>query len=447
MVPRRGRPLGWGSRARGDRPRPSREPRRQGAAHAAHGHEPVVREGAPPERLAGARREGRARVGARGEVGAELHLVEHHQAHVASRLLRLAVRGCGRPDARRLRRLRLDDAGARATARRSRCSTACSSRTRSGSSTPRSRSGSAFPSYGDEGKVMGLAPYGTPRYLEEMRSVVQEKGDLFELGLDFFRHHKEGVDMTWDERHARRSVASSPSAWRRSSARHASPTSRSRRSTRTSPRRCRRGSRRSTCTSSRGSAARTGSPNICLAGGVALNAVANGRIRPETPFEEVFVQPAAGDSGIAVGAAFHVWHQGLGRPRGFAMEHAYCGAGLRRRRVRRGAGGGGPRGGAARRRRARSPRVAERIADGDVVGWFQGRMEYGPRALGNRSIVADPRRRGHEGHPQRPDQAPRAVPAVRSLDPRGGRPASGSSRTTPRPTWCSSTRRGPRSVS
>ena len=58
-----------------------------------------------------------------------------------------------------------------------------------------------FPNYGDEGKVMGLAPYGTPRFLEEMRSVVQEKGDLFELGLDFFRHHKEGVDMTWDERH------------------------------------------------------------------------------------------------------------------------------------------------------------------------------------------------------------------------------------------------------
>src|SRR5204863_4530552 len=72
-------------------------------------------------------------------------------------------------------------------------------------------------------------------------------------------------------------------------------------------------------------ARRTGLPNICLAGGVALNAVANGRIRPETPFEEVFVQPAAGDSGIAVGAAFHVWHQELERPRGFVMEHAYWG--------------------------------------------------------------------------------------------------------------------------
>jgi carbamoyltransferase len=136
---------------------------------------------------------------------------------------------------------------------------------------------------------------------------------------------------------------------------------------------------------------RTKIPNLCLAGGVALNAVANGRIRPETPFDEVFVQPAAGDSGIAVGAALHVWHQGLGRPRGFTMDHAYWGpeysedecfaalaaAGLEADRLDD---------------EALFAHVAERIAAGDVVGWFQGRMEYGPRALGHRSIVADPRR-------------------------------------------------------
>jgi carbamoyltransferase len=136
---------------------------------------------------------------------------------------------------------------------------------------------------------------------------------------------------------------------------------------------------------------RTKIPNICLAGGVALNAVANGRIRPETPFEEVFVQPAAGDSGIAVGAALHVWHQGLGNPRGFVMEHAFWGpkysdaecvaaltaAGLESVRLDDD---------------ELFTHVSERIAAGDVVGWFQDRMEYGPRALGNRSIVADPRR-------------------------------------------------------
>ena len=84
-----------------------------------------------------------------------------------------------------------------------------------------------------------------------------------------------------------------------------------------------RGARTSTSSARCGSA--TGSPNLCLAGGVALNAVANGRIRPETPFEELYVQPAAGDSGTAVGAAFHVWNRDLGGPRGFVMEHAYTG--------------------------------------------------------------------------------------------------------------------------
>src|SRR4051794_710356 len=136
---------------------------------------------------------------------------------------------------------------------------------------------------------------------------------------------------------------------------------------------------------------RTGSQNICLAGGVALNAVANGRIRPETAFEGVYVQPAAGDSGTAVGAAFHVWHEELGHPRGFVMEHAYAGpeygdAELRAALERAGLDG------ERLDDEALFVTVAERLAAGDVVGWFQGRMEFGPRALGNRSILADPRR-------------------------------------------------------
>ncbi len=191
---------------------------------------------------------------------------------------------------------------------------------------------------------------------------------------------------------------------------------------------------------------RTRIPRICLAGGVALNAVANGRIRPETPFEEVFVQPAAGDSGIAVGAAYHVWNQQLGRPRGFVMTHAAWGPAYADEECAGALAGAGLD---ARRLEDAElfVHVAERIAAGDVVGWFQERMEFGPRALGNRSIVADPRRAGHEGHPQRADQAPRAVPAVRAVDPRRRRPENGSSRTTPRRTWCSSTRPAPRSGS
>jgi carbamoyltransferase len=135
---------------------------------------------------------------------------------------------------------------------------------------------------------------------------------------------------------------------------------------------------------------RTGLTNLCLAGGVALNAVANGRIRPETAFDGLYIQPAAGDNGIAVGAAFFVWNQTLGQARSFVMEHAYtgpeysdseCGSALRAAGLE-----------SQRLDDDLYATVAERIAAGDVVGWFQGRMEFGPRALGNRSIVTDPRR-------------------------------------------------------
>jgi carbamoyltransferase len=136
---------------------------------------------------------------------------------------------------------------------------------------------------------------------------------------------------------------------------------------------------------------RTRLPNLCLAGGVALNAVANGRILLETPFEELYVQPAAGDSGTAVGAAYYVWNQELGRPRGFVMEHAYTGPEFTDAEIEAAIADAGV---AAERLEddALFEAVAERIAAGDVVGWFQGRMEFGPRALGHRSIVTDPRR-------------------------------------------------------
>jgi carbamoyltransferase len=136
---------------------------------------------------------------------------------------------------------------------------------------------------------------------------------------------------------------------------------------------------------------RTNIPRIALAGGVALNAVANGRILPETPFTDIYIQPAAGDSGTAVGAAYDVWHREAQGTRGFQMRSADCGplyddascagalaaAGLTATRLDD---------------NELFPFVAGKIADGEVVGWFQGRMEYGPRALGQRSIVADPRR-------------------------------------------------------
>jgi carbamoyltransferase len=143
-------------------------------------------------------------------------------------------------------------------------------------------------------------------------------------------------------------------------------------------------------------AERTRLKAVCLAGGVAFNCVANGKIFDATPFEQVYVHPAAGDAGLAVGAAFYVWHQVLGKPRSFVMDHAYWGPGYPKEEIRRAIESNG----IAQKgyQVAEVPeevlmkRTATSIADGEIVGWFQGRAEWGPRALGNRSIVADPRR-------------------------------------------------------
>jgi carbamoyltransferase len=247
-----------------------------------------------------------------------------------------------------------------------------------------------FPKYGDEGKVMGLAPYARPTRANALGELVRSRGDTYELGLPYFTHHREGVDLTWD--------SGTPTIGRLYSERL---------TTLLGPPRDPGDpleSRHEEVAASlqrvfedvyldlvRNVHARTGLRTLCLAGGVALNAVANGRIRLETPFDDIWVQPAAGDSGTALGAAYDVWYRKLGGRRSFVMEHAYT----------------GPEYSDAECRRALDaaglahvwlhdgelfPAVAERIAAGDVVGWFQGRMELGPRALGNRSIVVDPRR-------------------------------------------------------
>ena len=247
-----------------------------------------------------------------------------------------------------------------------------------------------FPKYGDEGKVMGLAPYGKPRQVEAMRELVRLNGSLFELGLDYFVHDEEGVDMTWD--------GQEPSIGRLYSERLVEQFGPPR-----EPRAELKELHEDVAASLQVMLEdaylhlvqtlweRTQIPNLCLAGGVALNAVVNGRILPETPFEELFVQPAAGDSGTAVGAAYYVWNQVLGRPRGFVMDHAFTGPTYTDDECEVALDAAGV---AAERMDddALVRLAAERIAAGDVVGWFQGRMEFGPRALGNRSIVVDPRR-------------------------------------------------------
>jgi carbamoyltransferase len=135
----------------------------------------------------------------------------------------------------------------------------------------------------------------------------------------------------------------------------------------------------------------TNEENLCMAGGVAFNSVMNGRIMTESPFKNYFVQPAAGDAGCSLGAALMVHHMRLKQPRKFQMKHAYYGPSFSTEEC------------AAALRDAGLkfeqlpdaellPRVAQMLADGAIFGWFQGRMEFGPRALGNRSFIADPRR-------------------------------------------------------
>lgn len=136
---------------------------------------------------------------------------------------------------------------------------------------------------------------------------------------------------------------------------------------------------------------RTGEENLCLAGGCAFNSVMNGRIFTETPFKRFFVQPAAGDAGCSLGAAYMVYHKLLKHPRKMRMEHAYYGPSFNSEECERAVVEAG-----LKFERLPDeellPRVAKMIADGAIIGWFQGRMEFGPRALGNRSFLADPRR-------------------------------------------------------
>jgi carbamoyltransferase len=256
-----------------------------------------------------------------------------------------------------------------------------------------------FPHFGDEFKVMGLAPYGRPEFVREIGQLLRPGRDGgFELDLSYFVHWSGGASMTWDadvpvldpvfsprletllgparqpgepltDRHeaiaASLQVVFEDAAFQLLGALHAE----------------------------------TGLTRLCLAGGCAMNSVANGKIRERTPFTDVYVQPASSDNGTALGAAYWVWHQVLGQPRGFVMDHGYWGpafddAAIRAALDARAAdiGRGGCTAQAFDREDALCRFVAGRLAAGDVVGWFQGRMEWGARALGNRSILADPRR-------------------------------------------------------
>jgi carbamoyltransferase len=258
-----------------------------------------------------------------------------------------------------------------------------------------------FLKFGDEYKVMGLAAYGEPERLEAFRDIVRfdanGTGNGFRLGLDYFVHHRSGPEMSWAEADKTPTLGKlfSPEMARRLGAARApeEPLEQRHRNLAAS---LQARLEEVYLGMLRKLAKSTGLKSICLAGGVAFNCVANGKIFESTPFEHVYVQPAAGDGGLAVGAAYYVWHQKLGKPRSFVMDHAYWGPGFSAAEIRAAMEASDiARGGysiAELPMTELTQRAAAIVADGKILGWFQGRAEWGPRALGNRSIVADPRR-------------------------------------------------------
>ena len=253
-----------------------------------------------------------------------------------------------------------------------------------------------FHGYGDEFKVMGLAPYGRPRHVDALRQLVTlTAAGKFELSLDYFRHWSDGVEMEWDDGYPTLGRVysdrlthllgparepSAPLTAREEDIAHSLQVV------------------YEDCTMHvlNGLWEQTRQEAVCLAGGCAMNSVANGKVRQRTPFTSVYIQPAAGDNGTALGAAYWVWHETLRHERAFVMEHAYWGTSHNAERVL-----------ASIPDRddaweydiemcptsVEAARVAAAlVASGHVVGWYQGRMEWGARALGNRSILADPRR-------------------------------------------------------
>jgi carbamoyltransferase len=263
-----------------------------------------------------------------------------------------------------------------------------------------------FPHYGDEYKVMGLASYGQPRYLQQMRDVVllQEDG-TFRLNLDYFRHQTEKVEYQWE--------SGAPQA-------HAGNLFSDRLTEVLGPARQRGeelGERHKDIARSAQAMYEEAFFHLlrklhgtyrvdalALAGGCAMNSVANGKVYQQTHFKQLYVQSAAGDAGGAIGAAFAV-SRALPLPHAhtngdkFVMDHAYWGPHFSENDVRElliskrdALNAAGCMIEEEADEQKLCAHTARAICEGKVIGWFQGRMEWGPRALGNRSILADPRR-------------------------------------------------------
>jgi carbamoyltransferase len=254
-----------------------------------------------------------------------------------------------------------------------------------------------------EYKVMGMAPYGVPRFVDEVWRLVRVEPDgSFELDLDYFSFNysptrtftarfealfgaprKPGLPFFTEHTEFPAYYGEPPANFAelaRENQRYADLAASIQAVTEEILLRM-----------ARHAMERAGSTRLCMAGGVALNSVANGRILRETPVTDLYIQPAAGDSGAALGAALYVWNAVLGNPRGFVLDHAFWGEDLPAREVTTLASGSGLPCERYDRDEELIDRTVGLLAGGAVVGWAQGRFEWGPRALGHRSILADPR--------------------------------------------------------
>jgi carbamoyltransferase len=256
-----------------------------------------------------------------------------------------------------------------------------------------------FPHYGDEYKVMGLAPYGTPSYLDHMRRIVLlQKDGRFKLNLSFFRHATERIEYQWDNGEPTVGPIFSP-ALEMLLGPARKPSQELTQDHKNIARSVQAMYEEAFFNLLSALSKRYSADSLVLAGGCAMNSVANGKVLGNTDFKRLYVQAAAGDAGGAIGAAYAVLQELGGIDRAFVMNHAYWGPAFSDDEI------GSLIKAHAAELRAGDCAVSEvkdeqdlcsitaqSVASGEVVGWFQGRMEWGPRALGNRSIICDPRR-------------------------------------------------------
>jgi len=229
-----------------------------------------------------------------------------------------------------------------------------------------------------EGKVMGLASYGTPLYADLFKKIVSiDKPGKYSINMDYFDYGTHGNDRFHSKKFGE--VFKEPRKKGEEITEHHENIA-------ASLQQC---LEESSLHLAHYLYEQTGSENLCLAGGVALNSRMNDRLLKETSFQNVFIQPASNDAGGALGAAFYVWNQVLQKPRGFLMRHAYWGPSYDKKIILN----------TLKQYELSFEKLdnpaqvgAKLIADGKILGWYQSRLEFGPRALGHRSIIVDPRK-------------------------------------------------------